>query len=82
MHLNLRKSFIEYVQILFNIPLVFYSEDGEVEYGGDAKNINNEVYSVDYMKSAYLENGHDKITKLSKLSDKQLFWFTFPKKKS
>ena len=65
----------------FNIPLVFYSEDGEVEYGGDAKNINNEVYSVDYMKSAYLENGHDKITKLTKLSDKQLFWFTFPKKK-
>ena len=68
------------VALQFNISLVFYSEDGEVEYGGDAKHINNGVYDVDYMKSAYLESGYDNVLKLSKLDDKQLFWFNFPTK--
>ncbi len=69
------------VAVQFDISLVFYSEDGEVEYGGDAKNVNTGVYDVDYMKSSYLEGGHDKILKLSKLHDDQLFWFKFPSKK-
>jgi len=64
----------------FNISLIFYSEDGEVEYGGDAKHRDNGVYSVDYMKSAYLENGYDKILKLSGLNEKELYWFEFPNK--
>jgi len=68
------------VALQFNISLVFYSEDGEVEYGGDANNIDKGVYGVDYIKSSYLENGYDKMLKMSKLSDKQLFWFKFPTK--
>ena len=69
------------VALQFNISLVFYSEDGEVEYGGDAANINKGVYNVDYMKSAYLESGYEKILKLSGLSEQELFWFKFPTKK-
>ena len=68
------------VAMQFGISLIFYSEDGEVEYGGDAKHINDGVYSVDYMKAAYLEGGYDKILKLSKLNEKQLYWFKFPTK--
>ena len=33
------------IAVQFNIPLVFYSEDGEVEYGGDAK-INITVFMI------------------------------------
>ena len=62
----------------FNISLLFYSEDGEVEYGGDAKHINDGIYSVDYMKSSYLEKGYDKILKMSGLNEQQLYWFKFP----
>ncbi len=69
------------IAVQFNISLVFYSEDGEVEYGGDSKHINQGIYDVDYMKSAYLENGYDKILKLSGLNEKQLYWFKFPSKK-
>jgi N-acetyl sugar amidotransferase len=68
------------IAVQFNVSLVFYSEDGEVEYGGDAKNIDNGVYDVDYMKSVYLEQGHDKILKLSNLTENQLYWFKFPSK--
>ena len=52
------------VALQFNISLVFYSEDGEVEYGGDEANINKGVYNVDYMKSAYLESGYEKNFKI------------------
>ena len=38
-----------------DIPLVFYSEDGEVEYGGDAKYKYEGVYEVDYQASNYME---------------------------
>ena len=65
------------VAVKFDIPLVFYSEDGEVEYGGDAKNINNGVYGVDYIKSIYLEGGYEKILKMSGLTEKELYWFKF-----
>ncbi len=66
-----------------NIPLVFYSEDGEVEYGGDAKFKDKGVYNVDYQISRYMEGGYDKViekAKLQGLNDRQLFWFTYPKK--
>ena len=66
------------IAVQFDIPLVFYSEDGEVEYGGDAKNISNGVYGIDYIKSIYLEGGYEKILKMSKLSDNELYWFKFP----
>ena len=65
------------------IPLIFYSEDGEVEYGGDMKHKNNGIYGIDYQISAYLESGYSKVIKKAKaegLTDNQLYWFTFPSK--
>lgn len=69
------------VAVQFNISLVFYSEDGEIEYGGNTKYIDKGVYGIDYIKSAYLENGYENILKKSKLDKKKLFWFTFPEDK-
>ncbi len=64
------------------IPLIFYSEDGEVEYGGDTKYKNKNTYSIDYQISHYLEGGYKRIIDLAKkegMSESQLYWFTFPK---
>jgi len=67
----------------FKIPLIFYGEDGEVEYGGDAHNKFNALYDIDYMKKVYLEGGHDKvldkIREDSDISEADLSFFTFPK---
>ena len=69
------------VAVQFNIPLIFYSEDGEVEYGGNLKKgFENEVYGIDYMRSAYLEWGFDKVVKKANLTEQQMYWFDFPKK--
>ena len=38
----------------FNIPLIFYGEDGEVEYGGSTESKNNSLYSIEYMKTRLL----------------------------
>ena len=69
------------VAVQFNIPLVFYSEDGEMEYGGDMKKGKDQgVYGVDYITGAYLEYGYEKILKKANLTDKQLYWFKMPTK--
>jgi len=39
------------------IPLVFYGEDAEVEYGGTSQNVNNANLTVEYIKANWLENG-------------------------
>jgi N-acetyl sugar amidotransferase len=70
--------------VQMKIPAIFYSEDGEVEYGGDTKYKNKSVYGIDYQISHYLEGGYKKIIDFAKkegLSDDQLYWFTFPDKK-
>ena len=66
------------VAVQFNIPLVFYSEDGEVEYGGDAKYKNDGLYGVDYMISRYLEAGYEKVLKKANLSELEKYWFKMP----
>lgn len=45
----------------FNIPLIFYGEDGEVEYGGSTESKNNPLYDIDYMKRVYFEGGYEKV---------------------
>ena len=63
------------IAVQFNIPLVFYSEDGEMEYGGDMnKGKDQGVYGVDYITGAYLEYGYEKVLKKPNLSEKQLYW--------
>lgn len=70
------------IAVQFDIPLVFYSEDGEMEYGGDInKGKEQGVYGVKYITDAYLENGYEKILKKSGLNEKQLYWFKMPSEK-
>lgn len=60
------------------IGLIFYGEDGEVEYGGSTETDKNPIYDVHYMKKIYLEGGYDKVLKESGLPEKDLFFFRFP----
>lgn len=61
-----------------NIPLLFYGEDGEVEYGGSTESKNRPMYDINYMKRIYLEGGHEKVLRSSGLSDAELYFFLFP----
>src|SRR3990167_3009781 len=66
----------------FKIPLIFYGEDGEAEYGGSSEIKNRASVDINYMKRVYLENGHEKV--LNKLQYKNdikesdLLFFKFP----
>ena len=71
--------------ISFNVPLIFYAENGEIEYGGDFDQ-NKLFMDISEIERIFLEKGYKKIIKLSKLTDAELFWFKLPgdfeKKKS
>jgi len=45
----------------FNIPLIFYGEDGEVEYGGSVESKNKALYDIEYMKRVYFEGGYERV---------------------
>lgn len=74
-------SVIIRVAISFNIKLIFYAEDGEVEYGGDAKLKNKPIYDTKYIISNYLENKYHRAIKNCKLNKEEKFWFEIPEKK-
>jgi N-acetyl sugar amidotransferase len=67
----------------FNIPLMFYGEDGEVEYGGSMENKNRSLYDIEYMKRVYLEGGYEKVLQKAVddeiIVDNDLYFFKFPK---
>ena len=69
----------------FNVPLIFYGEDGEVEYGGSRENKDRALYGIDYMKRVYLEGGYEKVLKKAVddgvLEENDLYFFNFPKEK-
>ena len=44
----------------FKIPLIFYGEDGEVEYGGSKETSTKPMYDINYQKKIYLEGGYNK----------------------
>lgn len=60
------------------IGLIFYGEDGEVEYGGSTETDKNPIYDVQYMKKIYLEGGYDKVLNEAGLPENDLFFFRFP----
>ena len=68
------------VAVKHNINLIFYGEDGEIEYGGSTENKNKAIFDVKYMINIYFEGGYHQIVKQSKLSEKELYWFDLPKK--
>lgn len=67
----------------FNIPLMFYGEDGEVEYGGSIENKNRSLYDIEYMKRVYLEGGYEKVLEKAVddriINENDLYFFKFPK---
>ena len=70
------------VAIKFNIPLMFYGEDGEIEYGGSTESKNKPLYDISYMKMVYLEGGHqivlDRIKRDPDISEADLSFLEFP----
>jgi N-acetyl sugar amidotransferase len=62
----------------FGINLIFYGEDGEVEYGGTTETDKNPIYNVDYMKKIYLEGGYDKVLDKADIDEADLAFFRFP----
>ena len=71
-------SVVTNVALKYDIPLIFYGEDGEVEYGGSTENKNKAIFDLEYMVRAYFEGGYEKIIKKSGLDKKELFWFSLP----
>ena len=68
------------VAVQHNINLIFYGEDGEIEYGGSTENKNKAIFDVKYTIKNYLEAGYHQVIKQSKLDKRELYWFDFPKK--
>lgn len=68
--------------INFKIPLLFYGEDGEIEYGGSTESKNKALYNIDYMRKVYLEGGHDRVYERimddCDISENELTFFKFP----
>ena len=62
----------------FNIPLIFYGEDGEVEYGGSTETSERPGYDVGYMKRIYLEGGYDKVLNKLNVNQGELEFWRFP----
>jgi len=62
----------------FGIGLIFYGEDGEVEYGGSTETDKNPIYDVNYMTRIYLEGGYQRVLEGSGLDEKDLGLFRFP----
>lgn len=67
--------------IRLDIPLLFYGEDGEVEYGGTTATRTNPMYDPAYMREIYLEGGYEKVLQASGLKESQLYFFRFPEDK-
>jgi hypothetical protein len=62
----------------FGVSLIFYGEDGEVEYGGSNKTEDTPFYDSDYMKKIYLEGGY--LSSIAKLQESghSTYWFELP----
>jgi len=66
------------IAVRFGIELIFYGEDGEVEYGGSVETAENPAISLEYMKRVYLEAGYEKVVGSADLTPQQLRFFKFP----
>lgn len=60
------------------IDLIFYGEDGEVEYGGTTKTQATPFYDISYQKNIYLENGYDKVLNSADLNPTERYFFEYP----
>ena len=59
----------------FKIPLIFWGEEGEVEYGGSTKFKNKGIFDIEFTNRAYFESGYEKVLSQTSLTKSELFWF-------
>jgi N-acetyl sugar amidotransferase len=64
--------------VRMGIGLIFYGEDGEVEYGGTSETARKPVYDVQYMKRIYLEGGYEAVLRRCSAAAGDLAFFRFP----
>jgi N-acetyl sugar amidotransferase len=70
---------IIHTAINFKIPLIFYGEDGEVEYGGSTQTRDRALFDIEYMKNIYLEGGYEKVLSLfDDVDPASLYFWQFP----
>ncbi len=62
-----------------NIKLIFYGEDGEVEYGGSTETQNTAFYDFNYQKRVYLESGYENLLESMDLNSSKYYFFKYPK---
>jgi N-acetyl sugar amidotransferase len=60
------------IALAHGISLIFYGEDGEVEYGGSTETSKKPIYDIKY------EGGYERILKNSGLLKSQLYFFEYP----
>lgn len=65
------------ISLNFKIPLIFYGENGEVEYGGDLNKETSRV-TLDEIRRIFLEDGYSRIYKNLKSQNKSTYWFELP----
>ena len=70
------------VAVQFDVSLIFYGEDGEVEYGGT--NITEEapVFDARYMRDVYLSGGYRQVLDAAQLPKRDTYFFEFPDDKT
>lgn len=66
------------IALQFNIPLLFWGEEGEVEYGGSTECKNKPYFDIGFTLKAYFEGGYEMVLDKSGASDKELFWYKLP----
>ena len=66
------------VALAHKFSLIFYGEDGEIEYGGSTKNKNVSLFGIDYIKSAYFEGGYERVMNQVSYTDQEMYFWKFP----
>jgi N-acetyl sugar amidotransferase len=59
----------------FDVKLIFYGEEGEVEYGGTDNLKNEPFFNLDFIKNIYLSNEYNKT--LNSINIKDRYWWSF-----
>lgn len=71
------QTYIPKLAVQLNIPLIFYGEDGEVEYGGTSESKNRMSYTIEYSKNIYLNGTFHKALN-ERFTPQELGMFSYP----
>lgn len=62
------------VAVAYQIPIIFYGEDGEVEYGGTTETKNQMCYDMQYSKNIYLSGNYRLLEQLDCAANELTQW--------